>query len=194
VKHLLIILSLFLFSLTIISCSSSSDSGSSTTSTTTDNNTTTDDDTTTTSYSSSGKFVAVGKSGTIITSTSKNLWEVTYGNSNFVTVGNSGTIYTSSDNGITWISKTSGTTETLYEVTYDNSILVTVGGSGTILTSSDGTSRDKWWGIKFMMNLMEKELRKRLVVKGYANKHGKTHMRNIGVTIRLKDMTGYLVG
>ncbi len=46
-RHILIILSIFLFSFTIISCSSD-DGGSSTTSTTSDNGTTTTEDTTTT--------------------------------------------------------------------------------------------------------------------------------------------------
>ena len=54
-KHLLIILSIFLFSLTIISCSSS-DSGSSTTSTTSDNDSITDDNST---YSDNGTTFTV---------------------------------------------------------------------------------------------------------------------------------------
>ena len=54
-KHLLIILSLFLFSFTYISCSSS-DSGSSTTSTTSDNDSTTDDNST---YSDNGTTFTV---------------------------------------------------------------------------------------------------------------------------------------
>ena len=54
-KHILIILSLFLFILTIISCSSS-DSGSSTTSTTSDNDSTTDDNST---YSDNGTTFTV---------------------------------------------------------------------------------------------------------------------------------------
>jgi len=50
VRHILIILSIFLFSLTIISCSSSSDDGASTTSDNSSSTTTTsDNDTTTTS-------------------------------------------------------------------------------------------------------------------------------------------------
>ena len=54
-----------------------------------------DDDTS--SSSSGGKFVAVGEDGTIVTSTStsSNLWGVTYGNSIFVFVGTSGTILNS---------------------------------------------------------------------------------------------------
>ena len=97
----------------------------------------------------SGLFVSVGNSGTIIISsdgitwtfstsgTSSILWGITYGNSTFVTVGDSGTILTSSD-GTSWDNKTSDVSSTLYGVTYGNSTFVTVGTSGTILTSSDG--------------------------------------------------------
>ena len=59
------------------------------------------DDDTTFSSSSGGKFVAVGNTGTIITSTSSNLWGVTFANSKFVSVGTDGTILNSSDNGTT---------------------------------------------------------------------------------------------
>ncbi len=55
VKHLLILISILLFSLTNISCSSS-DSGSSTTSTTSDNDSTTDDNST---YSDNGTTFTV---------------------------------------------------------------------------------------------------------------------------------------
>jgi len=153
VRYILIIFSVFLFSLTIISCSSSSDDGASTTSdntTTTDDDTTTDNDTTTTT----GLFVTVGDNGIILTSsdgiswtkrtsvTTNNLYGVTYGNSTFVTVGDNGTILTSSDNGTTWTNKrtSSVTTNNLYGVTYANSTFVTVGDNATILTSSDGTT------------------------------------------------------
>ena len=57
----------------------------------------------------------------------------------FVTVGDNGIILTSS-NGISWTKRTSGTTKNLYGVTYGNSTFVTVGDNGTILTSSDGTT------------------------------------------------------
>ena len=57
----------------------------------------------------------------------------------FVTVGDNGIILTSSD-GISWTKRTSGTTKNLYGVTYGNSTFVTVGDNGTILTSSDGTT------------------------------------------------------
>ena len=134
-RYILIIFSLFLFSLTVISCKSS------------------DDDDITSSTSSTGLFVTVGDNGIILTSsdgiswtkrtsgTTKNLYGVTYGNSTFVTVGDNGTILTSSD-GTTWTNKrtSSGTTKNLYGVTYGDGLFVTVGDNATILTSSDGTT------------------------------------------------------
>ena len=104
-------------------------------------------------------LVAVGDSGTIVTSpnyadwtlrtstTTKNLNGVTYGgNSQFVAVGESGTILTSPD-GVTWRSQTLSTTVKLTGVTYGNSLFVAVGAAGTILTSPDGvtwTSQTYW--------------------------------------------------
>ena len=67
------------------------------------------------------------------------LYGVAYGNSTFVAVGQSGTILTSTD-GETWESQTSGTSNYLYGVAYGNSTFVAVGLSGTILTSTNGTS------------------------------------------------------
>ena len=57
----------------------------------------------------------------------------------FVAVGESGTVLTSSD-GTSWTSRTSGTTNDLNGVPYGNSTFLTVDFSGTILISSDGTS------------------------------------------------------
>ena len=57
----------------------------------------------------------------------------------YVAVGTSGTILTSSD-GTSWDNKSSGTTGNLNGVTYGNDKFITVGNSGTILTSSNGTS------------------------------------------------------
>ena len=54
-------------------------------------------------------------------------------------VGVSGTILTSSD-ATTWTSRTSGTSNKLRGITYGNSTFVAVGLSGTILTSSDATT------------------------------------------------------
>ena len=98
-------------------------------------------------------FVAMGVSGTLLTSTEGTSWnsrnsqtsqtlrQITYGNSTFVAVGNSGSIRFSSDNGISWISSSFPTGLNLYSITYGNSTFVAEGESGIILTSSDnGTS------------------------------------------------------
>ena len=66
--------------------------------------------------------------------TSNNLIGVTYGNGLFVAVGTSGTILTSPD-GVTWTQRTSGTDDTLRGVTHGNGTFVAVGIYGTILTS-----------------------------------------------------------
>ena len=75
-----------------------------------------------------------------------NLSGVAYGNGTFVAVGDSGTILTSPD-GVTWTIRTSGTDSDLFAATYANGIFVVVGGStsspstgGTILTSPDGVT------------------------------------------------------
>ena len=114
-KKVIFVFLIFCFSLTIISCGVNWVSNK--------------DD------STSGLFVSVGNSGTIIISsdgitwifstsgTSSNLWGINYGNSTFVTVGNSGTILTSSD-GTTWTSRTSGTTNNLYGVTATTTTLL----------------------------------------------------------------------
>ena len=144
VRYILIIFSLFLFSLTVISCKSS------------------DDDDITSSTSSTGLFVTVGDNGIILTSsdgiswtkrtsgTTKNLYGVTYGDGLFVTVGDNATILTSSD-GTTWTNTSTNKRTTLryfskadtnhlYGVTYGDDLFVTVGGNATIFTSSDGTT------------------------------------------------------
>jgi Photosynthesis system II assembly factor YCF48 len=104
-------------------------------------------------------FIAVGSSGTIITSTDAMDWtqresgvageilyDVQYGDSLFVAVGgngspdgNSGVIATSPD-GTVWATRTSGSFRTLRSLTYGNGMYVTVGDGGTILTSNDGAS------------------------------------------------------
>ena len=94
-------------------------------------------------------FVTVGEDGIIFTSsdgntwtnkrtsgTSKDIYEVTYGNSTFVTVGENGTILTSL-NGTTWTKRISGTSKYLYGVTYGKGLFVVVGENGTIITSTD---------------------------------------------------------
>ena len=157
VRYRLIIFSVFLFSLTVISCKSS------------------DDDIT----SSTGLFVTVGDNGIILTSsdgiswtkrtsgTTKNLYGVTYGDGLFVTVGDNATILTSSD-GTTWTNTSTNKRTTLryfskadtnhlYGVTYGDDLFVTVGGNSTILTSSDGTTwterdglRSRWATPKYL--------------------------------------------
>ena len=160
VRYILIIFSVFLFSLTVISCKSS-------------------DDDITSSTSSTGLFVTVGDNGIILTSsdgiswtkrtsgTTKNLYGVTYGDGLFVTVGDNATILTSSD-GTTWTNTSTNKRTTLryfskadtnhlYGVTYGDDLFVTVGGNATIFTSSDGTTwterdglRSKWATPKYL--------------------------------------------
>ena len=81
-KKILHVILISIFSLTVISCAKKSDSSSSST-------------------TSSGLFIAVGASGTLLTSS----------------------------DGTTWTSRTSGTTNNLSAVSYGNSILVVVGYS-----------------------------------------------------------------
>ena len=56
----------------------------------------------------------------------------------FIAVGDSGTILTSSDNGTTWTLQSSGVNSTLFGVTYNNGLFVATGTSGTVLNSNDG--------------------------------------------------------
>ena len=96
-----------------------------------------------------GMFVAVGASGSIVTSPdgitwtsqrspiSAMLWLVTYGNSMFVAFSDSGSIITSPD-GITWTKQTSPVSTRIESVTYGNGMFVAVGASGSIVTSTDG--------------------------------------------------------
>lgn len=101
-----------------------------------------------------GLYVAVGASGTIITSsdgitwtsrtsgTANNLNSVVCGyNSSFgcVAVGSNGTILTSPD-GITWTSRTSGTTNKLNDIALYNGSYTVAGDSGTLLTSTNSTT------------------------------------------------------
>lgn len=66
-----------------------------------------------------------------------NLYSITYGNSQFVAVGDSGTILTSAD-GQKWSKQNSGTTCLFSSVVYGNSRFVAVGDSGMIMNSVDG--------------------------------------------------------
>ena len=93
VRYIFIILSVFIFSITIISCGGSDDN--------------------VTVSTTNGLFVTVGNVGSILTSsdgiswtertsgTTKNLYGVTYGGGLLVAVGDNGTILTSSS-GTSW--------------------------------------------------------------------------------------------
>ena len=110
-NKVLYIILISLFSLTVFSCSDDKEEFGTTTTTSTD---------TTTSTSESVKFVAVGYSGTILTST----------------------------DGTSWTSRTSGTTSSPIGITYGNSKFLTLTGTmddgtdspATVLTSANGTS------------------------------------------------------
>ena len=132
-KNILHIILISLFSLTVISCAKKSDDSSS-------------------SSTTSVKFLAVGASGTLLTSSDGTTWTaqttgttnalraVAYdGSSTLVAVGWSGTILTSSD-GTTWTAQTSGTSNDINNVTYSGSAFVAVGDNGTLLSSTDGTT------------------------------------------------------
>ena len=123
-KKCLYILLISCFSLSFISCAKKSDS------TTSDNTTT-----------SSGLYVAVGDTGTILTSTDGTTWDnrsyetpsrlraVNHANSTFMTVGYTDEIILSSSDGISWDSIRSGTGN-LRGVAYGNNKFVVVGLSG----------------------------------------------------------------
>ena len=98
---------------------------------------------------SGSQFVAVGDSGTILTSSdghtwtiqtsgsSQNLADVVWSGSQFVAVGYTGTILTSPD-GRTWTTQSSGTSNSFNGIAWLGSQFVVVGDGGTILTSPDG--------------------------------------------------------
>ena len=98
------------------------------------------------------KFVAVGESGTILTSNDGRSWTfttvntdtnfkgITYGNNIFVTVGNSGIIYTSSD-GKTWTLRRTGISDDFSGVKYVNNTFIAVGGA-KVWMSTNGISWD----------------------------------------------------
>jgi len=100
-----------------------------------------------------GRFVAVGSSGTLLTSddginwsnrnpnTSASLNDVAYGNGRYVAVGNNGTAITSIA-GNAWGLFPQFTTSQLRGVTYGNGIWITVGAGGTVFTSPNTSSWD----------------------------------------------------
>jgi hypothetical protein len=101
------------------------------------------------------EFVAVGDSGTILTSLDGLTWtirnsnalcdltSVTYGNGQFMAIGNSGLVATGicfliSPDGVIWTTHTlEPFTYWITSVAYGSGKFVVVGGGGTILTSSD---------------------------------------------------------
>jgi photosystem II stability/assembly factor-like uncharacterized protein len=136
-KNILHIILISIISLIVISCAKKSDSSSSSSSTCT---------------SSDVSFLAVGASGTILTSADGTCWTAqTSGTTNNlrafaikpstigVVVGYSGTILTTTD-GTTWTSRTSGTSNSISEVIYDRNIFFGVGENATYIYSQNGTS------------------------------------------------------
>ncbi|WP_221414169.1 immunoglobulin-like domain-containing protein [Paenibacillus sp. 598K] len=100
----------------------------------------------------SGKYVAVGNSGTVVTSedgvtwtrrtvsgVTQNLQSVIHENGKYVAVGQNSTIITS-DDGLTWTKRTVSGSQNLQSVTYGNGKFVAVGANGRVITSPDGTS------------------------------------------------------
>ena len=175
-RYIFIILSVFIFSITIISCGDSDDK--------------------VTVSTTNGLFVTVGNVGSILTSsdgiswtertsgTTKNLYGVTYGGGLLVAVGDNGTILTSSD-GTTWANTSANKRTTLryfskpdaphlYGVPYGGGLFVTVGVNATILTSSDGTTwtengqnlRSNWGDAQYFKAVT---YRKKLFVLGGRN-------------------------
>ncbi|WP_169741350.1 fibronectin type III domain-containing protein [Andreprevotia chitinilytica] len=71
--------------------------------------------------------------------TTNNLYGVAYVNNKFVAVGASGTVLTSTD-GVTWTSWASGTTNNLRQVAFGLSTYVIVGDAGTVISSPDAST------------------------------------------------------
>lgn len=62
------------------------------------------------------------------------MYGVSWCETQFVAVGSTGKIFTSTD-GITWVSRTSGTTSALYGVDHLNGVILATGSAGTVLRS-----------------------------------------------------------
>jgi photosystem II stability/assembly factor-like uncharacterized protein len=98
---------------------------------------------------SGSSFVAVGASGTILSSNDGLAWaarssgitatlrRVAWAGSQWVAVGGAGAILTSPD-GANWTAQNSGTTKDLLAVSWNGSRVVAVGNPGAILSSADG--------------------------------------------------------
>lgn len=94
-----------------------------------------------------GQYVAVGRSGTVMTSPDGITWTVTthgtadllkvrFLNNQFVAVGASGTVLTSPD-GMDWTVRDPGLISALCDIAYRNGLYVAVGRCAAITTSSD---------------------------------------------------------
>jgi hypothetical protein len=96
-----------------------------------------------------GRYVAVGESGVILSSTNGTVWTsaatnynytgtdlyaVAYGNGLFVALGEDGWTAVSRD-GTTWAWSSSATVNSLHGVAYNNGAFVAVGDSGTVMLS-----------------------------------------------------------
>ncbi|MBP2113058.1 methionine-rich copper-binding protein CopC/photosystem II stability/assembly factor-like uncharacterized protein [Paenibacillus silagei] len=104
-----------------------------------------------------GRFAAVGDNGAILTSTDSVSWlpalltsstgnlnDVTYGNSRLVAVGDAGKIVTSTDGGILWTASfVPDVNANLNAVAFGNNKFVAVGDNGIVLTSVNGTVWEK---------------------------------------------------
>jgi hypothetical protein len=62
---------------------------------------------------------------------------IAYGNSNYVAIGDSGTILTSTDL-VNWSKQSSNTTSNLIEIIWEDSQFIAIGDQGTIITSNNG--------------------------------------------------------
>ncbi len=81
-----------------------------------------------------------GNQGTkVLNAVCQKVGDLTGGTNLFVAVGQTGSIITSLD-GITWSLRTSGTTEHLKSVVWDGTKFLVGGTNNTLLTSSDGTT------------------------------------------------------
>ena len=95
-----------------------------------------------------GRYVAVGRAGTILTSSDAVSWvpqpqlvpilltNVVYTGSKFVAVGTSGTVLVS-DDGLSWTKGNVGEATTLYGAAYSGSVWVLTGSGGAIYTSTN---------------------------------------------------------
>jgi photosystem II stability/assembly factor-like uncharacterized protein len=96
-------------------------------------------------------FIAVGKAGTVLTSTTGDTWtavttgivsdlnSIAWNNSLAVAVGAAGNIYTS-PTGSAWTAVTSGTVNSLLAVSWDGVNFIASGAAGTLRTSTNGST------------------------------------------------------